>query len=287
MKRRARRVWTRDDETARDLGRSGINAVFNGNPVMDLAIELDDTDDPWEGIPSPRVMLLPGSRPRAYKDARMLLDAVKFISGKMECGFVMVIAPTLDTNTLLSDSNYRLRGGMIKAGSANVVIYKGRVASAARRADLLIGFGGTANQVSAGLGVPVISILERGKLVQKKLLGDAEVLTQPDAQALAARAVELLNDPAALDKMSRAGIKAMGGSGALSDVVGYAARELGLDARCKLFATLRDIWSGEGRNGNIQLEYEMLEDGPKEEERKWKMPEQLASKIMKLVKIIK
>jgi len=287
MKRRARRVWTRDDETAHDLGRSGIDAVFSGNPVMDLAIELDDADDPWEGIPAPRVMLLPGSRPRAYQDARMLLDAVKLISDKMECGFVMVVAPTLDTHTLLSDSSYRFSGGMFNVGSAGVMVYKGPIASAALRADLLIGLGGTANQVSAGLGVPVLSILERGKQVQKKLLGDAEVLTQPNAQALAARAVELLNDPAALDKMSRSGIEVMGGSGALSDVVGYAADELGLDARCKLFAALRDIWFNERRPRNARDGDETLEEGPREEGSKWEMPEQLAYKMMKLVKIIK
>ena len=232
-------------------------------------------------------MLLPGSRPRAYQDAKMLLDAVKLISEKMDCGFVMVVAPTLNAHTLLSDSNYSFRGEMLKVGSASVVVYKGPLASAARRADLLIGLGGTANQVSAGLGVPVVSVLERGKLVQKKLLGDAEVLTQPNAQALAARAVELMRDPSALDKMSRAGIKVMGGSGALSDVVGYAADELGLDARCKLFARLRDIWLDEGRSRNARHEDEAYEDKPREETRRWEMPEQLASKMMKLVKIIK
>ena len=287
MKRRARRIWTRDEETARDLGRSGIDVVFSGNPIMDLAVELRDEDDPWEGIPAPRVMLLPGSRPRAYQDASMLLDAVKLISDKMNCGFVMVVAPTLDTRTLLSDSNYSYRGGMLKVGSASVVVYKGPLASAARKADLLIGLGGTANQVSAGLGVPVVSILERGKLVQKKLLGDAEVLTQPNAQALAARVLELLRDPAALDKMSRVGIKVMGGSGALSDVVNYTADELGMEARCKLFVTLRDIWLDEGRLRNARQEDEMHKDRQREETHKWKMPEPLASKMMKLVKIIK
>jgi tetraacyldisaccharide 4'-kinase len=253
---------------------------------MDLAVESSDERDPWEGIPSPRVMLLPGSRPRAYRDAPMLLDAVKLISEKMTCGFVMVVAPTLDTRALLSDFNYRFRGDRLRVGSASVVVYKGPIASAARRADLLIGLGGTANQVSAGLGVPVVSILERGKLVQKKLLGDAEILTQPNASALAARTLELLRDPVALDKMSRAGIKVMGESGALSDVVVYAAGELGLDARCKLFGTLRDVWLNEDSPGT-KREDKAQKAEPREEMGKWKMPEELASKMMKLVKIIK
>jgi len=287
MRRRARHVWTRDDETARDLGRSGIDAVFSGNPIMDLAAESQSEEDPWNGLSSPRVMLLPGSRPRAYQDAPMLLDAVRLISEKMDCGFVMVVAPTLEPQTLLSGSNYSFSGDILKVGSARVLVYSGPIASAAHRADLLIGLGGTANQVSAGLGVPVLSILERGKLVQKKLLGDAEVLTQPNAEALAAQAVELLQDSVTLDKMSHAGIKMMGGSGALSDVVDYTAVELGLDARCKLFGTLSDIWLLEGRFTNARREDGKQDAEPREETHRWKMPEQLASKMMKLVKIIK
>jgi tetraacyldisaccharide 4'-kinase len=124
------------------------------------------------------------------------------------------------------------------------------------------------------LGVPVLSILERGKLVQKKLLQDAEILAEPTAEELAKKADELLSDPARRLAMSLAGIELMGGPGALASVVEYAARELGWDARCRLYETMTGEW----------LATEKSEKGGAWE---WKMPAQMASKIMKLVKTMK
>jgi tetraacyldisaccharide 4'-kinase len=280
MRRRSRRVWTRDAETAEDLRQSGIDAVFCGNPIMDLALASDDGDDPW-GAGRPRIMLLPGSRPRAYQDTPMLLDAVRIMSDKMSCEFVLVLAPTLDMDKLLEGADYRLdKRGRLHVGSAQVAIYTGAIANVAYCADLLIGLGGTANQVSAGLGVPVLSIVERGKLVQKKLLGDSEVLAEPNAASLAGKALELLGDPVRRLEMSREGIRLMGGSGALAAVAEYAADELGWDARCRLFGELQKTMYGE----RLPDEGERIAG---EEKRKWKMPDRLASKVMKLMKIIK
>jgi tetraacyldisaccharide 4'-kinase len=284
MRRRAERVWTRDEETAYDLSRSGIDAVFRGNPIMDLAVESDEGDDPWEGMNHPHVMLLPGSRPRAYQDTPMLMKAVRLISEKIRCGFIMVVAPTIDMHTLLSETDYHIdRRGRLALGDAEVAVYTGPISSVAYGADLLIGLGGTANQVSSGLGVPVISVIERGKLVQKKLLGDSEILTQPDASALADKAVELLGDPVKRLAMSRAGIEIMGGAGALSSVTEYAADELGWDARCKLFRTLEKIWFAQ----EWQCAGETGDHSAREEKLGWKITDHLASKVMKLVKIIK
>jgi tetraacyldisaccharide 4'-kinase len=284
MRRRTIRVWTRDAETAQDLGRSGIDAVFRGNPVMDLAVASDTGGNPWEGMERPHVMLLPGSRPRAYRDTSILLDAVKLISEKMRGCFLMVLAPTLDMRKIISESGYPLSGvNRMAVGSAEVRLYTGPIASVAYGADLLIGLGGTANQVSAGMGVPVLSVLERGKLVQKKLLQDSEVLVSPNAAALAEEALAILGDPQRRLAMSRAGIRLMGGAGAIDDVVKYAADELGWSARCNLFAMLHKIW-GEEKPAPVEND---ARRSAKEDEIEWKMPEHLASKVMKLVKIMK
>jgi tetraacyldisaccharide 4'-kinase len=284
MRRRALRVWTRDAETAQDLGRSGIDAVFCGNPIMDLAVASDIGEEPWKGMERPHVMLLPGSRPRAYRDASVLLDSVKLLSEKMHCRFIMVLAPTLDMRKIISESGYHLSGkDSIAVGSAKVGLYTGPIASVAYGADLLIGLGGTANQVSAGMGVPVLSVIERGKLVQKKLLRDSEVLVPPNAAALAEEALAILGDPQRRIVMSRAGIRLMGGAGALDDVVKYAADELGWGARCDLFAVLSKIWGNE----NFTPEANDACCFAKEDELEWKMPEHLVSRVMKLVKMIK
>ena len=281
----AKRVWTRDAETARDLHRAGIDAVFCGNPIMDLALESDDGEDPWRGMGRPRVLLLPGSRPRAYRDAGMLMDAARLISERVGCVFLMVLAPTLDIRRMLEETGCCLRdNGYISGIGAEAALYTGPVASAACGANLLIGLGGTANQVAAGLGVPVLSILERGKAVQKKLLKDAETLVQPDAQSLADEAVEILRDPARRLDMSRAGIEIMGGAGALDAVVEFAADELGWDARCNLFEKLRDIWLA-GEYG--PFEGDSNGRSPEESGEKWQIPGHLASRVMKILKILK
>jgi tetraacyldisaccharide 4'-kinase len=285
MRLRAKRVWARDAETARDLRRVGVDAVFCGNPIMDLVFEPDDDDDPWNGMEHPRVLLLPGSRPRAYRDAGMLMDAARLISERVRCAFLMVPAPTLDIRKMSEEIGCRVKDGYVSRGSgAEVALYAGPVASAAYGADLLIGLGGTANQVAAGLGVPVLSIIERGKVVQKKLLNDAETLVQPDAQSLADEAVKILHDPARRLAMSRAGIEIMGGAGALDAVVEFAADELGWDARCNLFEKLRGIWladeygpSDENRGGR----------SPGESGEKWRIPAHLASKVTKIIKTLK
>jgi tetraacyldisaccharide 4'-kinase len=252
---------------------------------MDLALESDVEDDPWENMPRPHIMLLPGSRPRAYKDTAMLLDTVRLISERISCGFMMALAPTLDLNIMLAETRCGLnRNGRFEAGSTEIGIYTGPIAPLAYGADLLIGLGGTANQVAAGLGVPVLSIIERGKMVQKKLLGDSETLTHPMPSALAEAALEILGDPVRSNMMSRAGIKLMGGAGALDAVTEYAADELGWNARCKLFENLRDRWLGaESRSQTEQDETNLGE----EPQTGWKMSQKITHKMLKVVKIIK
>ncbi|WP_299077065.1 hypothetical protein [uncultured Fretibacterium sp.] len=99
--------------------------------------------------------------------------------------------------------------------------------------------GGTANPLCAGLGIPVVSIDEKGKRVQKKLLGDAEILVRATPEALADCALRVLGDPELFAKMSAAGSRRMGAPGALADVVEYAASALGWDVREALYERLR------------------------------------------------
>jgi tetraacyldisaccharide 4'-kinase len=288
MRFRAKRVWTRDAETARDLSRFGIDAVFRGNPIMDIALESDYDDDPWSGMERPRVLLLPGSRPRAYRDAKMLMDAARLISERVRCAFLMVLAPTLDIRKMLGETGCCLRDdGYISGMGVEAALYTGPVASAAYGADLLIGLGGTANQVSAGLGVPVLSIIERGKAVQKKLLKNAETLVRPDADSLADEAVKILRDPARRLAMSRAGIEIMGGAGALDAVVEFAADELGWDARCDLFEKLKNIWLADEYEPFDEDHGGRSSEGSGKSGEKWRIPEHLASRVMKVIKILK
>lgn len=266
MRRRAVRVWTRDAETAEDLKKYRVDAVFHGNPIMDLALDTSDgDDDPWKEEVRPRIMLLPGSRPRAYGDVIMLLEAVKRLDERRDCSYLMVLAPTIDREMLLGGVPYSCdEEGRIRVGGARVSFYSGPIAVAAKRSNVLIGLGGTANQVSAGLGVPIVSIIERGKLVQKKLLGGSEILVPPTAEALADAVFNLLNDPPRMNEMARIGIDRMGGPGAIDAVIEYAAKEMGWEARHGLFEILSSAWMTDTEETASNVGYNDRDEKPEE-----------------------
>ena len=242
LKRRCLRVWTRDEETALELQSSGVEALFSGNPIMDIAGDNNKMEEasPWDAFSTDeKVLLLPGSRPRAYEDIQLLLTAAMILLQEIPCQFVLVPAPTLDINRLLSGLlGWSREGDSIFSGSLSVRLHCGSLAAAAREADLLLGLGGTANQVCAGLGVPVVSIIEKGKLVQKKLLQDAELLAEGTPEALSEAAVQILKDPERRGRMSAAGIRRLGGAGALNSVVEYAERQLGWGVRHRVYSRL-------------------------------------------------
>ena len=242
LRRRSVLVWTRDEETARELVGDGVPAVFYGNPVMDLLDEVKNPAFVW-GERGAKILLLPGSRPRAYEDIKLILDTVSLLAAKMECSFVMVPAPTIDIKKMtenlvgweLSDDGTELFSKEI-----SVTVCYEPVAAVAYGAELLIGLGGTANQLCAGLGIPVVSIIERGKLRQKKLLREAEILVPAEPEALSEAAWTILSDNKLRRSMQEAGMKNLGRTGALEKVVEYCAEELGWDTRCRVYERYRD-----------------------------------------------
>lgn len=240
LRRKCRFVWTRDSETAEELKKSGVAAAFAGNPVMDLMENRIEKRavSPWCGVNGRKIILLAGSRPRAYDDARLILDTVLLLSERVECTFVNVMAPTIDVKKMVAElEDWKLSddGTMLEHGNRRVRIFRGGVSEAAPGADLLIGLGGTANQLCAGLGIPVVSILEKGKLRQKKLLKEAEILVKPVPAELAGAAERILNNSALWEEMRDAGKKYLGGTGALDSVVKYCAEVLGWDNRCYVY----------------------------------------------------
>ncbi len=243
LKRRSILVWTRDEETERELVEKGVPAVFYGNPIMDLLDEVQNPAFAWEGSGA-KVLLLPGSRPRAYEDIKLITDTIALLAQKIECSFVIVPAPTIDMKKMADGlDGWELKEAPERLVSVNgrlkIVICREPLAAAACGAELLIGLGGTANQLCAGLGIPVVSIIERGKLRQKKLLRDAEILTSPNAHALADAAEKVLTDPELRCSMQEAGIKNLGRTGALDKVVEYCGEELGWDRRCRVYEKYR------------------------------------------------
>jgi tetraacyldisaccharide 4'-kinase len=164
----------------------------------------------------------------------------------MDCAFLMVLAPTLDLEKLVAaSSGFSWDPPFLKSEGLRVAVTDMPVGDAARGADIVIGLGGTANQLCAALGVPVLSIIEKGKLVQKKLLGDAELLVAPEAGFLAEAAYGILTDSDLKARMSEAGRRNMGGGGAVDDVVHYVINEMGLALRCAVWRKIAESLEGD------------------------------------------
>ena len=85
--------------------------------------------------------------------------------------------------------------------------------------------------------MPVVSILETGKLRQKKLLREAEILVDANPVKLAEAAFRILTTPELAQEMREAGIRHLGGIGAVNKVVDYCGKVLGWDNRCFVYET--------------------------------------------------
>ena len=228
------RTWTRDKKSAEQLGG---NAVFSGSPIMDLLCE-----NGAEYVRGDVVLLLPGSRQRACNDVKLLLDAVEIMSAGGEGVFRMVLAPTLpfdDFFAACESYGWRKCSDTLTKNNITISLTYEPVARAVDGVKILLGLGGTANQLCAGLGIPVISIDEKGKRVQKKLLGDSEILTEANGAALAECALRVLGDKELYEFMSRAGRERMGQPGALDDIVSYTCDVLGWNIREEVFGKLK------------------------------------------------
>ncbi|MBC7331284.1 MAG: tetraacyldisaccharide 4'-kinase [Synergistetes bacterium] len=230
LKRWCEIVLARDAETARDLKRRGIKAFYWGNPVMD-ALDIKGITLPLD---SPIVAILPGSRERAYKDLPVILETVYLLSqanGKL--GFLMIPASSIKLERVreialslgwqFAEENPPF-WGILNKGSAKVFITP-EIGDALSSSTVVLGFAGTANQQAAGLGKPIVSIDDRGKRVQKKLLGEAEILVPYDPQALKEALYGILKDKDVYEKMSKEGKRRMGERGALERLISYLKGE--------------------------------------------------------------
>ena len=189
------------------------------------------------------ILLLPGSRSRANRDVKLLLDAAELMKAQGEENFRMILAPTLNFKEFFAackSYGWEKSGDTLTKDSLKINLSFESVAKSVNGVKILLGLGGTANQLCAGLGIPVISIDEKGKRVQKKLLGDSEILVSATAEDLAECALKILRDESLYKIMSDAGRERMGTQGALDDIVNFACENLGWKIKNDIFKKFRD-----------------------------------------------
>src|SRR5690606_5575487 len=177
MRRYCRRVYARDERTARALAARGVPAAYCGNIMMDMVAPSG------RPLPAPLeeadrlAVLMPGSRDDAYDNAADMLAAVHRVAREPGWTFVVALAPTLRAEGAAGrvgrgggccgagpgagpaaqgraagrGAGGRLAGGLVRGGGHGWLV-QGGFGDLLRRARVALGAAGTANEQAVGLG---------------------------------------------------------------------------------------------------------------------------------------
>ncbi|MBV9438746.1 MAG: hypothetical protein JOZ24_02005, partial [Candidatus Eremiobacteraeota bacterium] len=177
-----------------------------GNVIVDLLAT--DVRVDWRA--PLRLALLPGSRERAYDDARRLAAVVAALrerAGRLDA--VLSIAPHLDPARFAP----ALAAGALRP-------WRGPLGAVLHDATLALGQSGTANEAAAAQGLPVVALelldAPRNAWYRRRqagLLGEALLVVPGEPERAAEAIAALLADPARRARMGAAGRARMGGPG--------------------------------------------------------------------------
>lgn len=223
MRHRAHRVYVRDDASAAWLRRHGVHhAVSLGNPAIDVVAGTITERDAESGD---RLALLPGSRAHADRALALMLSVVATTDLTAAVAWAMPHPPRPAGWEWRPGDSARGRLGTLVRGSSVVAVFERDVAKALGGAKLALATTGTAAEQAAAAGVPVISFALPPEHTadflagQKRLLGEALTVTDPDRDAIVTAAQALLGDEARFRRAAGAGRLRMGGSGGTSAIV--------------------------------------------------------------------
>jgi uncharacterized protein (TIGR03492 family) len=239
-------VFVRDRATAERLNGHGVGALAPGNVIVDLfAVDDDPRADAATADFAPVVVLFPGSRQEAYADGVVLAGVVRELaSDRRALGAVLSIAPGLSVRRYadaFSAAGWRVVSGndampfVLADGERTIVrAWSGSIAPLLRRATLVIGQAGTANEAAAAAGVPVAALelaAARKKhwyrMRQQGLLGSALDLVSGNVSQAAAEIGGLLDDAPRRTRMGAVGRERMGRAGGANAIARHVAAAIG------------------------------------------------------------
>jgi uncharacterized protein (TIGR03492 family) len=226
--RKADAVFVRDADTAAYLAARGI-AATPANAIVDLyagdAQAIDVAFDPLFAI-------FPGSRETAYEDAVMLARVTRAVMrGIAGAGAAISVAPGIEVLRLCErfeadgwrvarSGDARMPFGLYDGDREVVRAWSGPLGAMLRRATLVLGQAGTANEAAAAMGIPVVSFARAGEVRtpwyrrrQVGLLGDAMLLADADPEKAAPQVLALLDDAPRRERMGAIGRARMGEPG--------------------------------------------------------------------------
>ncbi|HEY4003363.1 MAG TPA: lipid-A-disaccharide synthase-related protein [Candidatus Xenobia bacterium] len=230
-----RRMWARDEPTARTMAARGVQATWVGNAMMDCiegadaALPMLDEGGALGAERPPVIAVLPGSRQATYTDFPVLLQAAFDLGGQYT--FVAALAGATPVDEVLRVGQEAGWQGT-RLGPAPVVgrlsregttmwLTQEALGTVLQRCHLVLGQAGTANEQAAGLGRPVVAFDSQGRATpgwyrarQKGLLGDALRLVPRSGSSVAAAVRDILQKPSLYAHMQETGQARMGPPGA-------------------------------------------------------------------------
>lgn len=235
------KVFPRDALTAASLCRHQVPAEYLGNIMMD-ALEFHGTDFRIGNQAEWVIGILPGSRREAYLNmedlARVAIAYASLVNVETAPSFLVALSGGLSFQMLaegLTSLGWHAVRASVDEVSAGVVghvehpgkkwpvrltIAQGRFGDLLANVKIVLGMAGTGNEQAVGLGKPVVTFSGRGPQftekflrTQKKLLGDAILVTPRDPETTAMELFALLNDSVRYEAMARTGRERMGEPG--------------------------------------------------------------------------
>lgn len=236
--RRADRIFVRDAATAQRLAQHRVTAIA-ANAIVDLyAPDSGEIDAAFD----PQLALFPGSREPAYADALLMARVVREIAHHLpRTGGIVSIAPGIDAQRM--SAQFEADGwcivrhddalqpfSLFENDREMLRAWSGPPGAMLRRAGVVLGQAGTANEAAAAMGIPVVAFArtqERRtpwyRMRQIGLLGEAMIVASTDPLQAAHEVLALLRDAPRRRRMGEVGRERMGAPGAAAAIAAQIA----------------------------------------------------------------
>lgn len=234
-------TFFRDALTAQNLRQRGIQAHWEGNPMLDCLTPLSA---PQISLPELRmeaslIGLLPGSRRDAPANLAWILQQIQPLRSKT-LDFWLPVSPQLQPAAL--ESALKAQGWLRKAeywsaGDCHLwLLEQTAFGPLLERAELVIGLAGTANEQAVGYGVPVLSFAGPEGVqqytwafgeAQQRLLGSGlSFLGDPHPQLVSWHVQRMLREPAYRRAAQQVAAERFGQPGASARLVRHLLKVL-------------------------------------------------------------
>lgn len=179
MKKKTQVVFARDEKTATSLKKSGCNAQYLGNPMMDnlFSDRTVTTLNKNECL----ITICPGSREEAYKNCAFCVELIDAITqDHPHIKACIAKSKQLNFDTLEEVTNSKIRNekthSLLIRKNKNDIIVSDDFLACINQANLVIGLAGTANEQALYIGKTVIAFEGFGPQSSLKRFQEQQVL---------------------------------------------------------------------------------------------------------------